>query len=306
VTKLFVNQTFKKPSKSELFVNVFAWNKVPAPENDETPIPVYGLEAEVFKIYTVVNIVFSPQVLDKYGKSAGKPYETDLLVQLAFNYIEDQNKAIAIDRASHYEILQNVTCKGDVNKCIEKLSLKMGGNGAGVGSGPSMSDLEMAKEALGSVTGSQLPDNILNKLMGMDLDQTSNTTTTTTGNKLENSDKVKLGVEKETIDNKKHPVLIQEIPSYESKIVGVSESDDGSRFCFDLRVSLPNIKSIGECELEVDGEAVTLIANREFYGELVVPLGHLRATYDLDVDGVAAKFVKKTSVLRVKIPMRVK
>ncbi len=279
----------KKPSKSDLFINVFGWNKIPAPESDETPIPVFGLPVDIFKIYSVVNIAFSPTILEKYGKSSGKAYETELLINLAFNYIEDQNKSILIDKTNH-EILENVTCKGDVNKCIEKLTSKS--SEASVK--PNMSDLDMAKEALNSLNsnsdGSKLPDSVLNKLIGMDLNREA-----------EPKKKLVEDLEVKTpeISQKPAPKLILEIPSYESRIV---KNDEGKEL-FEVRISLPKMSSIGECDLNVEQSGLTLNTNKEFYDELKVSFDDLRTTHAVDVDKAEAKFIKKSYILKIKIPL---
>jgi hypothetical protein len=280
----------KKPSKSDLFINIFAWKKIPEPESDETPIPVFGQPAEIFKIYTIVNIAFSPGILEKYGKNSGKPYETELLISLAFNYVEDQNKTIVIDK-SNYEILANVNCKGDVNKCIEKLTSR---SGAAPDINPNMSDLEMAKEALNAFDSSKgdsskLPDSILNKLIGMDLNQKANKTAAAKSVLVEELD-TKI-VEKPATN------LILEIPSFESKI---------SQDHFEIKISLPKINSISECDLNVDEHGLTLSANSQFYSELKVSFADMKKTHEVSVNDVEAKFVKKTCLLKIKMPIVLK
>lgn len=261
----------------DLYINFFGWKKVPAPESDDQPIPVYGVPIEYEADVAIANLAFNPQVLSDYGKHSKKPEETSLLINLAFNYIEDQNTDSLINK-SEYQVLKNIDFKGDVSKWIKKLtSDKQTGKDPG-----QMSDLELAREAIGS----NLPDSIINKVMNIELGESKAT-----------------NQPKSTNEASKKPLII-EIPSYEEKLVpGKTDTDQAY---LEVRINLPRINSITECELNVDSSVLILNAIKELYSELKIDLGRYENDHIVDIDNLEAKFVKKTSTLRIKIPLQSK
>ena len=253
-------------------MNVFSWKKVAAPKSEEDSIPVYGSKLEYDKVNAVVNLIFNPEVLEKYGKDAANKSEQEMLINLAYMYTEDQNEEIKVDK-NKIEILQNSLYYGNLDYQISKLTNKKYKS--------TMSDLEIAKEALGPDSG--IPDNILNKLSGLN--------------------DISISKSEPPTENKN---LIEEIgplrsPSYEEKF---TESKN-SAFCkiFELRVDLPKINSMNECELDIDTDYLTLNFKNKCYQELKIPIIKLKEEYKFTAENIEAKFIKKTSVLRVKITL---
>ena len=283
-----------------MYINFFSWVKVPAPESDETPIPVFGREITFGKQYSLVNIAFNPEVLNKYGKKSCKHQETDMLINLAFIYLEDQNKHTKIKR-SNFEILKNMNNKGDLQKCIQEITSKNDDSDGTNLNG--MSDLELAKAALESTTGSNLPDNVLNKLININL---VNPNSKSKNNKKQDKaffvEENLSGFDTSKAETEpKNSKLILEILSYEEKIT--IDKEDSKKFYLEFRISLPKINSINECDLNVDCNSLILNANKEFYSELEISLSKFKDKYEIKVDDIEAKFIKKTSLLRIKIPM---
>lgn len=261
-----------------MFINFFAWNNVPAPETDEQPIPIYGKkhykEKEEENDKYIINLALNPAVLEMYGKEAKKVEDREMLIGLAFKFVENQNE-IKLD-CDEYEVLKSRIFYGDIENCLSDL------RGKRVKRGESDDKLEMAKEAMDylreSGNDSLLPDNILSKLTSIDLKSG--------------------GEPKESAKP-----LIQEIDDsiakYDHRIMK-SKRDDND-FVYDLRIYLPKINSIDECILNVDKNYVTLNMNNNLYKQLEIPLNDLESDYVIHADRVEAKFVRKEKYLSVKI-----
>lgn len=251
---------------------MFSWHKVAAPKSEEDSIPVYGSKLEYDKANAVVNLIFNPEVLEKYGKNAVNKSEQEMLINLAYMYTEDQNEGILVDKTK-IEILQNALLYGNLDYQISKLTNKKFKS--------TMSDLEMAKQALGS--DSTLPDNILNKLSGVS--------------------EINISKSDLEVENKN---LIEEIgpissPSYEEKL---TESRNATfSKVYEIRVNLPKVNSMSECELDIDTECLTLNFTNKCYEELKIPMNQLKRDYDFTAENIEAKFIKKTSILRIKISL---
>ena len=74
----------------------------------------------------------------------------------------------------------------------------------------------------------------------------------------------------------------------------------------EIRINLPKVSSIAECQLDMDAEFLTLDFKSKVYNRLKIPLLILKEKYSLRPESIEAKFIKKTSILRVKIPLEAK
>ncbi len=252
-------------------MNIFGWHRIQSPKTEEDPIPVYGSKLEYDKINAVVNLVFNPEILDKYGKDAKNRQEQSMLINLAFQYTEEQNTEIKIDINS-YEILKSTVLYGNLDDQISKLTKRNYKGG--------MSDLDLAKEALKG-TESNIPETILSKLG-------------TIGNLTYNdlAEKSKNLIEELNPNN---------IPSFEENFI--ESKNDSSNKLYELRINLPKISSMNECELDIDDECITLVVKNLCYDKLTVSLKNLKLSYQFSTDNIEAKFIKKTSTLRVRFPL---
>ncbi len=257
-----------------MFVNIFSWHKILGPKTDEDPIPVYGSKLEFDKINAVVNLVFNPEVLEKYGKDAGNKIEQDMLINLAFQYTEEQNPEIKIDTRS-FGILKTTLVYGNLDEHISKLTNRNYKS--------NMSDLDIAKEALKG-TETNIPESILSKLGT-------------------------LGSLSEDKTPEKSKSLIEElnptnVPSYEESLIEFKDS--AGKKLYELRINLPKVFSMNECELDIDEECITLGVKSLCYDKLKVSLASFKSTYEFLTENIEAKFIKKTSILRVRIPLSIK
>jgi hypothetical protein len=250
-----------------LYANVFGWNRIPNTKTDEDPIPIYGIPLEqIEKNTSVVNLAFNSAILDKYGKNAAKKLEQDMLINLILNYIESQNK-VELNRNA-VKILEGTTCYGDGKKWILKLVGKEGSK---------QPDKEFF-DSLSQTEGKVIPESVINKISNISL---------------------------ESGEVKKNKNLIQEldetnVPQYEEKFV---ETADNQIAFYEYKIYLLKLNSANEFQLEIDDQYLLLTANERFYKPLKISLDQLRSKYKIQMDNIEAKFVKKYSYLRIKVPL---
>lgn len=227
-----------------------------------------------------VNLAFNVNILEKYGKNAQDPQEREQLIELAFEFVERQNGGVRINR-SDFKVVEGQEFYGpSLQDCLSDLT--QGTNSSSKDSG---SDLDLAKDALGYLrqSGAQLPDSIISKISTLD-------------------------IAKAETDTKP---LIQEVeqppvePTYEAKILRSKTNQDQ---CFyDLRIYLPKLSSINECNLEIENEKEDFLIlnfeNKKLYKQLRISLVDLKQTYRIESARIEAKFVKKNGTLHVKLPV---
>ena len=269
-----------------MYINVFGWIKIPAPQTDEHPIPVFGRDITYLNDKeSNVNIAFNPDVLVKFGKNGPNELERDMLVKLAFQYIESQNKVEV--NYYKYEIMQSASLFGDLNECIFNLSkIKSSGN--------EVNKLDMAKEALNSINSNKndLPDSILNKIANLNEDDkrdgcVKNEMTTT----------VKPLIQEVNLDGGS-----SKLPVYEENVL--KDKNSSNLDIYDLKVYLPKITSFSECELDIENDLLTLKTSESIYKTLNISLAKFRETHCIMSDEINAKFIKKSTILKVKIPLK--
>ncbi|RNA24184.1 PIH1 domain-containing 2, partial [Brachionus plicatilis] len=260
-----VKTSLLEPKKCTLFINVFSWNRIPEPKNDSDPIPVFGKELIFDKNVSFINIAFSPQILEKYGKNSNQKEELDMLIDLSIKFIQNQNKC-RIDE-TNFSVL-NSNFYGDLAQNLVNLTQKQ--------SEKLKSDLDIAKEALDSMglKNSNLPDNLLNELAGIGMDPSSS---------------------KESKRNLIEELDEKKIPEYEEKFI-----QNNSGCIHEIRIYLPKISSFKECDLNIDKNEVVL--NALNYRTLKIALVKNGQNYDFDENKIEAKFVKNKSILKIKIP----
>lgn len=261
-----------------MFINFFSWQRISAAKSDEDPIPVYGSKLEYDKEIAVINMVFNPEILDKYGKNSTVKEEKDALIGLAFQYCEQENPSVKLDITT-FDILKDTLLYGNLEHHISRLTKKSYKN---------MSDLEIAKEALGE--DSPIPDSILNKIGNL--------------NMAGSSSQASKGLTKETGKTLIEEVDSDNLPTYEEKVI--TAKDDPGQKINEIRINLPKVNSISDCKLDMDAEFLTLVCKNKVYNKLKIPLMILKEKYSFTPENIEAKFIKKTSLLRVKIPLESK
>lgn len=252
------------PKKCTLFINVFSWNKIPGPQSDSDPIPVFGKELIFDNNISYINIAFNPQILDQYGKNSDHNDELEMLINLSIQFVQNQNKC-KIDE-KNFTVL-NSNCYGDVDRNLANLTQKQNEK--------VKSDVDLAKEALSSMglDDKVLPDNLLNELAGIGIEAP-----------VQKEQKVGLI---EELDEKT-------LPEYEENFVQKQTS-----CTHEIKIYLPKVNSFKECELNIDKNELVLSALN--YNTLKIKLLKNGQKYDFDQDKIEAKFIKKKFVLKIKI-----
>ena len=258
-----------------MYVNFFSWFKVSAPKTDEDPIPIYGSKLVSHQTHSIINLVFNTEVLDKYGRHSSNKVERDMLIHLAFEYVESFNQ-VKINK-SKFELLEDSTYYGDLSEHILLLTNKKLSEQT-----DQMSELEMARAALGDQK--HIPDTILNKLNNLTIRNDAKSEASTNAS-----------------NSQARPLIEEliELPSYKENFL---ISKDGIQF-YELKIYLPKISSMSECNLDIDDQYLRLNTTANCYKELNISLSELNKKYQVSPEVVEAKFVKKTCLLKVKIPL---
>jgi len=252
-----------------LYANIFSWNKIPNSKSDEDPIPIYGIPLEqVDKNTSVVNLAFNNVILDKYGKNATNKLEQDMLINLILSYIESQNK-IELNRNS-FKVLEETACYGDVNKWIFKLTGK---------DGSKLPDKEFF-DSMSQLDGKNIPESVINKISNINLENKSS--------------------EVKPSQSLIHELDEKNVPQFEEKFVEASENRTAY---YEYKIDLLKLSSANEFQLEIEDDYLLLTANEKFYKPLKISLDQVRSKYKIQMDNIEAKFVKKYSYLRIKLPI---
>ncbi|XP_048254000.1 PIH1 domain-containing protein 2-like isoform X1 [Haliotis rufescens] len=284
---MVVKTTMLKPEKDELYINFCSWAKVPGPKTPDDAVPVIGVPIEQMEDridrYRMTSVSFNPQVLDKYGRDSSNLTDRDTLINLAMDYIEDQQK-VKVSR--RYTILDRDTPHKGCLKHIQKSFTSKNKDDKEFES--NLENLEKSFGPLGHGGKDKLMEALANISVG---DSQSNSS-------IPKSDQsqIKMPFEEKTATRSN---LIEEIasdvvflrkPEYSMETVDV---DSGK--CVQVKISLPEVTSVQECELEISQDDVTLLVPDRF--EL-----HLQLPHPVDEERATAKFNKKHSSLNITMP----
>jgi len=277
-----------------LFINIMDWPRIPAPKNDEDPIPTLG--GSLLKVsnddgstVTVVPVAFSSKILQDYGIDSSLLEEQRLLVNLAIDYVEDQNK---VTLSRKFVILPKSTrFKGPIAKSKDALLKKVSCNDTQFCS--KLGDLEKSLGPL--ATGCK--DALLTNLSSVVSEDSA-------GNNAEHHNpsgsQPELRLPGETV--KSGVKLIEEVNSAETLLVRPDctmdiVGGDSSKQLF-IRINLPGVSSVRECSLEVSNDDLYLLVPDRY--ELILPFPEPAVAL---CDKHSAKFSKRTAVLTLTIPI---
>ncbi|ESO83338.1 hypothetical protein LOTGIDRAFT_236638 [Lottia gigantea] len=296
-----ISTNLKVPEKIKLYINFFGWAKIPGPKSAEDAVPVMGSSIQEEKEnggkYKIVSVAFNPKVLEEFGRDAKNSADLDTLINLAMDYIDQLNK---VKCSRSYSILpKDDLYKGDLKKLQKSFSVKS-----------EQKDKEFSdnfdelSKTFGPLAGAS-KGGLFEQLANIAVDDNTEKTT---------------GVESEQKgpqiflpDTVKKPGLIQEIseptqakihkeipkdvtspvtPKYE---VEKSWNDKNQGQCC-IRIYLPDVTSVVECELDISEEEL----------ELVVPEKYklkMQLVNKVDDEHSTAKFIKQTHCLVVTMPI---
>jgi hypothetical protein len=230
---------------------------------------------------SVVNIAFNTEILTKYGKKAENLEEQKMLLNLAFQYIEEINK-VSID-ADTFKILKDTICFGDKDKNASMLSKDH------EKSLSSKTEFNAANEALKAMESNQMPDEetIFNNLLKLNINPNSKKSSN------------------EIINENKKPLIEDlnptfEVPKYNVEIIEKIIGDNHGTI-IQVKIHLSMITSIKECDLSIENKNIKLVANPSFYKPLDISLQEYESKYLFDLEQLDAKFIKKTCTLKLSI-----
>ncbi|XP_005110123.1 PIH1 domain-containing protein 2 [Aplysia californica] len=289
-----------KPS-APLFINFCAWKRIPEPKSSQDPVPVTGTtlsqEKDKKGSFSLASVAFHPRVLEEYGRNAKNPADGDTLIQLALDYIEAEQK---VKVARTYTILpEDTPYKGDLE--FVQLSLSKRLRKQDDQFDHDMSELE---KTFGPMAEGE-KDTLMAKLSNLTVSENKK------HNGNVNSNREANGFPSIQITNTpKQPSkkgLIEEIggssysaengKKYPTPKYNLEPCELDTGRCLELRVELPGVMSVAECELDISEDDVQLIVPDQY--ELKVKLPSC-----IDDDAAQAKFRKKTSVLTVIMPVK--
>ena len=231
--------------------------------------------------------------MEEYGRHCKNPTDADTLIQLALDYIEHEQN-IKVSRS--YAILpESTTHKGELE--FVRLSITKRLKKQDDQYEKDMSEIE---KTFGPIADSER-DSLLSKLSNM-----------TTSDKKKNNKNVDLnkaanGYSINIPNAPKQPIkkgLIEEIGSSNvsskrcpTPKYSLEPCEQDGCHCLELRVELPGVTSVGECELDISEDDVQLVVPDRF--DLKVKLPSC-----IDDDRAQAKFRKKTSLLTLIMPVK--
>ncbi|CAH1797069.1 unnamed protein product [Owenia fusiformis] len=270
----------------KFYINMCEWQQVPDAKNEEAPIPVVGgailTDSQAQGDVVIAATAFNPNILKEYGKNAKSKETRDCLIGLACDFIEDQNKPIKLSR--DYVVLDSTDYYGNpahIAKAFEKQTKKI------------EKEFENNISEIEKTFGALAPggtESLMSKLSSLTTDDTQengiHADSPSPGISLLKTEQVKPGL----IEEIKTEQLSRK-PDY-----SLSTREIGGREEYVLKIELPSVKSVSECDLEVLSKSLELTVEEKY---------SLTLHFDrsVDEDNTAAKFIKKTSTLTVILPI---
>jgi len=290
-----------KPTRT-LFINFCSWQRIPAPKTPEDAVPVTGTslsqEEDNKGPFSLISVAMNPNVLEQFGRNCKNQIDADTLIQLAIDYVENEQN-IKVSRT--YTVLPEDTLyKGELQFIQISLSNKLGKKDEHF-----EDDIKRLEKQFGPMKDDE-KDSLMSKLSNIAVSDTK-------------QNKGNVGFTSAT--NGQHPIQLTPMHKEPHKKGLIEEIKDGSHTsnsakrkfpapkytlepcendglrCLELRVELPGVKSVSECELDISEDDVQLIVP-DIY-ELKVKLPST-----VNDDRAQAKFRKKTSVLTLIMPVR--
>lgn len=297
VPNMCIQTMLQAPKKWKLYINFCSWQRVPEPKTTEDPIPVIGTDLQKDKegpdTIIIAAVAFNKKILDECGKNSCNTVERDLLINLAFQYIENQHK---VEISRNYEILGgNIVYKGNMEKMQQALMKKT--EKADKVFEKDMSELQ--KNFAPFPTDAK--ETILNKFANIAVSEDRNTGDHIKPQqngfdfKLPSTDggKKKKGLIEEITPSEKVDIEKPVCPKY---TLDCHKDDSGTVEEIKVRVTLDGVCSVKECCLDISQDDMKLEVDERYHLHLTFP-------HKVEDDEASAKFSKKTSVLTITMPV---
>ncbi|XP_029429447.1 PIH1 domain-containing protein 2 [Rhinatrema bivittatum] len=264
-----------EPTERPLFINICSWSRIPVPESDAHPVPLSaGKLEDVLKgseFYSIITIAYNPELLKKADDDRR---EMDQLIQLAMKYTERTYK-LTLCHSFH---ITAFTLKGSLKKM--QASLK-----------GMQTQAPVTKKKEDNVK----EESLLQQLRNLKLHEEDQE---------ERISPIWLAQEQHAHVPVKAD-LIEEISSTEQPGDGLNtplykldvlKDEMGKSEKLELRVQLPGVSSVSECELSVSKDDVMIEVTAKYRLQLDLP-------ETINEDAVKAKFNKGTRVLFITMPV---
>ncbi|KAJ8034702.1 PIH1 domain-containing protein 2 [Holothuria leucospilota] len=274
--KKFVEKSMKEGKKDladtkkndALFINICGWTKVPGPKGPTDAVPVSGGPLEDVEFDSdhcwVTRVAINPEVLKECSE---RNEEMRLLIQLVFQFLENQHN---IRISQDYTILKKKYMGNPAE--LENFFSKR-----------QKSAEECARDELKRLC----PEDLLAQLGKMKTGEEMSKIPSTPNPHSERHGKGKL------IEEISSKVVTLPQPDYEL-ITRDKDEKKGRRIV--LRVSLPGVQAVSECDLQIDKQLISLHVDKKYNLDVEIPEAFQESS-------VSAKFIKKTSVLSITLPL---
>ncbi|XP_026513725.1 PIH1 domain-containing protein 2 isoform X1 [Terrapene carolina triunguis] len=252
------------PNEKSLFINLCRWKRVPAPKSLTDPIPLSAgpLEevSDKAEIYSIIDIAYNPTILQREENQA----EMDHLIRLTFKYIEEHYNL----SLSHSYHIATFTLKGSLKRMKQSL-----------GGGPLPAPL-FNKNMRNELTLDQMKHN---------LREEDRNNATLLLNKDVTQSKVHLIEEIASMELPEEPIT----PAYE---LTFAKDANGKPLKIELKVELPKVSSVSECELSISRDDVIVEVPEKYRLQLDLP-------ELVDEEATTATFNKGKGVLLIIMPI---
>ncbi|XP_024062945.2 PIH1 domain-containing protein 2 isoform X2 [Terrapene carolina triunguis] len=240
------------------------WKRVPAPKSLTDPIPLSAgpLEevSDKAEIYSIIDIAYNPTILQREENQA----EMDHLIRLTFKYIEEHYNL----SLSHSYHIATFTLKGSLKRMKQSL-----------GGGPLPAPL-FNKNMRNELTLDQMKHN---------LREEDRNNATLLLNKDVTQSKVHLIEEIASMELPEEPIT----PAYE---LTFAKDANGKPLKIELKVELPKVSSVSECELSISRDDVIVEVPEKYRLQLDLP-------ELVDEEATTATFNKGKGVLLIIMPI---
>uniref|UniRef100_A0A8D0L730 PIH1 domain-containing protein 2 n=1 Tax=Sphenodon punctatus TaxID=8508 RepID=A0A8D0L730_SPHPU len=250
-----------EPREKSLFINLCRWERIPAPQSPTTPVPIsIGLMEEIAdesELYTVIDVAYNPTVL----QGEENQLELDHLIRLSLKYIEERYSLTL----SHSYLTANCKLKGNLERM--KRSLRGGRVPAlHLKSARNEPTLDQLRNIVGRDHGNNSmllkevtppKQRLIEEMAGTELPEESNT------------------------------------PVYE---ITVMKDANGKPQKMELKVELPTVRSVSECDLRVSKEDVMIDVPGKYRLQLDLPAS-------ANESATTAAFSKRRGVLLITMPV---
>ncbi|CAG5122908.1 unnamed protein product [Candidula unifasciata] len=288
-----VHVTLLGKSRQPLFVNFFSWIRISEPKSSEDPVPVTGTPITPDKDdkgkFSVTCVAFNPRVLEKFGRNATNTVDCDTLIQLALDYVEQEQK-VKVTRT--YTILPiDTPHKGDIHylrqsfsKLFKKEEHRFDKH---------VNELE---STFGPLT-SQEKGSLLSQLSRIAVDSSESSSDADTHTSREEIPEIKLTTSSGSA-NKKGLIEVLDDGNVKTPKYSLETCNSGPRRDLVLKVDLQGVESVSECQLDISEDDVCLQVPGQYDLKVKLPS-------PIDVDVAHARFNKKLSTLTVTLSPKV-